>query len=231
MQEVIKSITLSLPLRTGTVNCCLIRNDKGYFLIDTGSSNSRKVLEEELAAAGCAPGYLRLIALTHGDFDHTGNAAYLRGKFNTKIAMHYDDLGMVEYGDMFWNRKKSNFLIKAAAPRLFGFGKSKRFKPDIFLAEGTDLSEFGFDAKVIEIPGHSKGSIGFLTAAGDLIGGDLFENVKNPRLNSIMDDPEAAKASIEKLNGFEIGMVYPGHGRPFTMEEFKKQEFGEEKEN
>ena len=222
MQEVIKSITLPLPLRMGSVNCYLIKNDIGYFLIDTGSSHSRTALEETLDTAGCKPGYLRLIALTHGDFDHTGNAAYLRDKFNTKIAMHFDDLGMVEDGDMFWNRNRSNFLLKIIASSLFGFGKSKRFRPDIFLEEGTDLSEYGFEAKVVGIPGHSMGSIGFLTTAGDLIGGDLFENVKKPSLNSIMDDLETANASVEKLKRFEIKTVYPGHGRPFAMEEFKK---------
>jgi glyoxylase-like metal-dependent hydrolase (beta-lactamase superfamily II) len=101
MQEKIKPITLPLPLRMGSVNCYFVMNDTGYFLIDTGSSSSLKALEKELEIAGCKPGDLRLIALTHGDFDHTGNAAYLRNKFDTKIAMHVDDLGMVEHGDMF----------------------------------------------------------------------------------------------------------------------------------
>jgi glyoxylase-like metal-dependent hydrolase (beta-lactamase superfamily II) len=204
MQEVIRPITLSLPFRIGSVNSYLIKDELGYFLIGTGSSNSRTALEEELDTAGCKPGDLRLIALTHGDFDHTGNAAYLKNKFNTKIAMHFDDLGMVEGGDMFWNRNKPNILVGKIVSILFGFGKSKRFRSDIFLEEGTDLSEFGFEAKVIEIPGHSKGSVGFLTTAGGLICGDLFENLKEPKLNSMMDDPEAAIASVEKLKSFEI---------------------------
>ncbi|GAG68637.1 unnamed protein product, partial [marine sediment metagenome] len=80
--------------------------------IDTGGSNKRHDLENELDRAGCQPGNLNLIVLTHGDFDHTGNAAYLRKKFGTKIAMHSADSGMAEQGDMFWNRNKPNFLIK-----------------------------------------------------------------------------------------------------------------------
>ncbi|RLI67201.1 hypothetical protein DRO91_10540, partial [Candidatus Heimdallarchaeota archaeon] len=31
-------------------------------------------LERELEKAGCKPGDLKLVVLTHGDFDHTGNA-------------------------------------------------------------------------------------------------------------------------------------------------------------
>ena len=58
----------------------------------------------------------------------------------------------------------------------FGFGKSERFKPDFYIEEGYEFSEYGFDAKVLYIPGHSRGSIGILTAGGDLFCGDLLEN-------------------------------------------------------
>ena len=74
----IQTITLSMPYRLGTVNCYLLKTRDGFALVDTGSSNRRTELECELARAGCQLGDLKLIALTHGDFDHTGNAAYLR---------------------------------------------------------------------------------------------------------------------------------------------------------
>jgi len=136
--------------------------------------------------------------------------------------MHPDDSGMVERGNMFWNRKKSNFLIRMIAPVLFGFGKSERFKPDLYLDDGQSLSEYGLDAKVLYLPGHSRGSIGILTADGDLICGDLLENTDGPGLNSIMDDPATAYVSIEKLKQLSIRTVYPGHGEPFLMESFIK---------
>jgi glyoxylase-like metal-dependent hydrolase (beta-lactamase superfamily II) len=134
--------------------------------------------------------------------------------------MHYDDSGMVERGDMFWNRKKGNILIRMMVPILLGFSKSARFKPDLYIEDGCDLSGYGFDAKVLHIPGHSKGSIGILTAAGDLFCGDLLINNNKPVLNSIMDDSSTANASIEKLKGLEINTVYPGHGKPFPMRPF-----------
>lgn len=170
---------------------------------------------------GCSPGNLNLIVITHGDFDHTGNAKYIREKFGAKIAMHLDDLRMAEKGDMFWNRK-GNFFIKKIAPLLFKFGKSERFKPDLYLKDGDDLSEHGLNAKIIHIPGHSKGSIGIFTSDGDLFCGDLLENTKEPSLNSIMDDKAAADISIEKLKGLEIKTVYPGHGGSFPMDLFLK---------
>ena len=222
MPQEIKTISLLLPFKLGSVNCYLIETKTGYILIDTGSSNKRTDLEKELESAGCQPSNLKLIVLTHGDFDHTGNAAYLRKKFGTKIAIHHDDSGMVERGNMFWNRKKSNFLIRVLAPILSGFGKSERFKPDLYIEDGDELSEYGFDAKVLYVPGHSKGSIGILTSGGDLFCGDLLENIDKPALNSIMDDTATANASIEKLKSLRINTVYPGHGKPFPMEVFTK---------
>jgi len=222
MPQEIKTTSLPLPYKLGSVNCYLVETDTGCILIDTGGSNKRAELEKELESAGCKPGNLKLIVLTHGDFDHAGNAAYLRKKFGTKIAMHDDDSGMVERGDMFWNRKKTNILIRIMVPIFFGFGKSERFKPDLTIEDGYNLSEYGFDAQVLHIPGHSKGSIGILTASGDLFCGDLLENTDKPVLNSIMDDLAAANASVEKLKSLEINTVYPGHGKPFPMELFIK---------
>ncbi len=214
----IRVITVPLPYKLGSVNCYLLESGAGYLLIDTGASNSRAELEKELARSGCEPGKLVLIVLTHGDFDHIGNCAYLREGFGAKLAMHRDDAGMAQQGDMFWNRKSGNTLQRSLAPILFRFPKSRRFTPDLFLEDGSDLSEYGFDAQVVLLPGHSKGSIGILTAGGELFCGDLLENGKKPALNAIMDDVVAAQASIEKLRGLGVGTVYPGHGRPFPME-------------
>jgi hydroxyacylglutathione hydrolase len=232
----IKTIALSMPYRLGTVNCYLAQTDSGFFLVDTGSSNQCAVLENELIGAGCTPGSLKLIVLTHGDFDHTGNAAYLRQKFGAKIAMHRDDVGMAERGDMFWNRSSGNPLLKLLAPVLFRFSKSNRFSPDICLQEGDDLSDYGLAARVLSIPGHSLGSLGILmpgikitggapaTGSGQaLFCGDLLENIKKPAINSIMDDKAACEASLERLRGLEIGTVYPGHGHPFPLATFLAQ--------
>jgi hydroxyacylglutathione hydrolase len=224
MQQEIKTITLALPYKMGTVNCYLVRTGTGYVLIDTGSSNQRSELVRELEDAGCRPGDLYLIVLTHGDFDHTGNAAYLGTRFSAQIAMHRDDAGMVERGDMFWNRQKGNALLRMVVPILTGFGKSQRFSPDLTVENGDDLSAYGFDARVLALPGHSRGSIGILAASGDLFCGDLFENRGSPALSSIMDDLAAANASVKKLESFNVRTVYPGHGEPFPMEQFAKND-------
>jgi glyoxylase-like metal-dependent hydrolase (beta-lactamase superfamily II) len=221
MTHKIKIITLPMPLRMGVVNSYLIETTMGHLLIDTGGSTARDFLLTELESSGCTPVSLKLIILTHGDFDHIGNAAHLRSSFGARIAMHRDDIEMAERGDMFANRRKPNIIIKVLLPLFSGFGRSQRFTPDKLVSDGYELSEHGLDAKVISLPGHSKGSIGILTGSGELFCGDLFENMKGPTLNSLMDDPSAAKISIRNLEGMKITTVYPGHGQPFAMEWLK----------
>jgi glyoxylase-like metal-dependent hydrolase (beta-lactamase superfamily II) len=134
--------------------------------------------------------------------------------------MHHDDWGIVERGDMLWNRRRGIFqrLVGALVPMFSGFGKRERLVPDLQLEDGDDLSAHGFDAKVLSVPGHSRGSVAILTAAGDLFCGDLLTNTEEPVVNSIMDDREAARASLERLKGMGAITVYPGHGKPFRME-------------
>ena len=215
--------TLTTPfIFNATVNCYLVKTGDNFILIDTGMTNKRDVIEKELENAGCQPGNLTLIVLTHGDFDHSGNAAYLRKKFGTPVAMHKSDSGMVERGDMLWNRNKQNILIRIMFKLFFRLSEPDRFKPDFYIDEGYNFLDHGFDAKVLAIPGHSKGSIGILAKSGDLFCGDLLVNTDKPAKNTIIDDVDKLNASVEKLNHFQINTVYPGHGQSFSMELFMK---------
>lgn len=205
-------------IRLGGVNCYLVKTGDGsYVMIDTGFRMKRSSLQKELEMAGCKPGNLKLIIITHGDFDHTGNAAYLRKKFAAKIAMHPGESEVVEHGDMLLSRENRPFLSRIMLS-FFRLSRSDRFKPDVYVGDGDDLAAYGFDAKVLHIPGHSRGSIGIQTTGGDLFCGDLLSNTNRPALGSIIDDPATANASLEKLKSLEIVTVYPGHGKPFPME-------------
>lgn len=90
----------------------------------------------------------------------------------------------------------------------------------MYLEDDQDLSEYGLDGRVIYLPGHTSGSIGVLTGGGDIICGDLFLGNIKPKKNSLVDNAADMDASIERLKNLDVKTVYPGHGRPFKMEEF-----------
>jgi glyoxylase-like metal-dependent hydrolase (beta-lactamase superfamily II) len=83
----------------------------------------------------------------------------------------------------------------------FKLRKSDRFKPDLYIDEGYDFSGYGFDAKVLELPGHSKGSIGTLMTSGDLFCGDLLVNTDKPAARALAENTETlnVKAAIPWL--------------------------------
>jgi glyoxylase-like metal-dependent hydrolase (beta-lactamase superfamily II) len=216
-------------IRLGTVNCYLLKAGAGYVLVDTAFASNRAGLERELEDAGCRPGELKLIIMTHGDLDHTGNGAYLREKYHTKIAMHRYEFGVTENGEEILSRGKmtlprrviSKITIKVLS-LLIRPGRFERFRPDLAVDDGYDLAEYGLDAQVLHLPGHSSGSIGILTADGGLFCGDLLWNMRGPDTHQIVDDPAKLKASVERLKSLGVSMVYPGHGKPFRMESFRQ---------
>jgi hydroxyacylglutathione hydrolase len=212
-------------------NCFLLRAAGGFVLIDTGVAYKRAAVDRELGSAGCRPGDLKLILLTHGDSDHADNAAYLRHRYGAPIAMHPADAGMVERGDMSLGRKARPEHLAAMGRVITLMGKLvmlvkpgefERFSPDISLEDGQTLAGYGLEAKILHLPGHSPGSVGVLTADGDLFCGDFIYHFLRP--NQVwVDDLAAATAGVERLKTLNVRTVYPGHGKPFPWEEFVKR--------
>lgn len=207
-----------IPINLGGVNCYLARCPESFVLIDTGFSARRSRLLEALSQAGCRPGNLAFIVITHGDSDHAGSAAFLQKEYHAPVGMHPDDFGMVERGDMSWNRKPRADrmtpvmrIISSLANRFAAQGSFETFTPDVAVDDGFRLSRYGFDATVVHLPGHSKGSIGVLTDRGDLYCGDFLYTT--PGLGFV-DNAEDRARSLEKLRGLDIKTVFPGHGRP-----------------
>lgn len=207
--------------RHAAVNSYLVAARDGFVLIDTGKPESRNDLTKDLEDVGCRRGDLRLIVLTHGDYDHAGNAAYLRDEYGARIAMHRDDSGRVERADWDWNLKpkpdKFGFLFRVISVFIKP-GPFDTFAPDAYVEDNESLIGYGLDATVLHLPGHTKGSIGILTTDGELFCGDLMDSMGRPSLEFFIDDMAAAKASLGRLKDLSVGMVYPGHGKPFQLE-------------
>ena len=206
------------------VNCYLIETEKGFILVDTGFTKSRSIVDTFLSDKGITADNqkLNLILLTHGDFDHSGNAKFLKEKYSSKIALHNSDVGMVEHGDISWNRNMNIFMrILGKLITIFlgmQLKKEDRFVPDIILENGQKLDEFGLSSTIITLPGHSKGSVGIIIENGHFFCGDILENTKQPNQASMVSDNIDMQKSIEKIETLEFKYVYPGHGEPFEKQ-------------
>lgn len=221
----------------GGVNSYLIKMDKGMILVDTGGpmfvdkgNNERaKILEEKLEQEGCVPGTLKLIILTHGDCDHSFNARYISKKYKVPIAMHQADEYLVKnvtadaiMKGCIYQSTVYRVIMRLMRSRFYRMSvkiakEYPEFEPNIRLQDGQSLKEYGLNATIIHIPGHTPGSIAILTNEGDCIVGDTFANQKKPSkaLNAV--DFTSLNKSVERLRDYSIRKMYVGHGKPYEV--------------
>jgi hydroxyacylglutathione hydrolase len=182
-------------------------------------------------SAGCIPGNLKLIILTNGGLDATGNCAYIRKKYGTRVAVHYSDSEIVEKNVKYLRREWKSPLVNILGRMIIEplakkmIAEKELFTPDLCIDEGFDLSAYGFNARIIHVPGYTKGSIGILTPEGDFFSGNTIMNQVGSYISPyVLSTYVELYASIEKLKKLDIKTVYPCMGNPFPMERFMKSQ-------
>ncbi len=195
---------------SGNVNCYIVADHDRAILIDTGRKKHReKILEK------CKEYHVGLIVLTHGHLDHCQNAAYLASALHIPIAVNKMDMDLIPD-----NRKQTllakTFLGKIVlSASLSSFEKDslEEFEPTIYLKNGDDLSGYGVDARVVELPGHTKGSIG-VEVEDNLFVGDALMNMFYPTVSMIYVDEQEMLSSAKYISESGKKTIYFGHGKP-----------------
>jgi glyoxylase-like metal-dependent hydrolase (beta-lactamase superfamily II) len=207
----------------GMVNAYLVRVADGFVLVDSGLPVQWPRLESALKTAGCLPGKLKLVLVTHGDWDHIGNCVVLRQQYGAKLAMHAADLPMATEGvvakrtirSLRFRMLYAMITLRRRRPQV------ARFTPELLLEDGRRLDDFGLAAKVLHIPGHTKGSIALLADGGELFAGDTVGIRGRLDYSPFVENLVQLKSSVRLLQQQRATTVYPGHGRPFPAAELK----------
>ena len=199
-------------IKGGTDNCYLVSDGKNAILFDTASGEYLKQVTDE-----CSKYNLKLIVLSHPHFDHTENADALSKKFNVPVAYNEADDGIFDdYNSQpLYSYGIVGFVVLKASLKVLSQTKVIRPENRFFVKEGDTLADYGFpDIKVVELPGHSKGSIGLLVSDDALLVGDALDNWIRPAKAHLYTDLEAEKKTVEKIRSFGKRTYYYGHGKP-----------------
>lgn len=204
-------------IKCKTDNCYLVTNGRNAVLVDTASGEGY-----DAVLAECSKYDLKLIVLTHVHFDHAENAARLSEHFNVPVAFHEADL---ELFDSFDRQPMESYGLVGKVVlgmSLKVLRKTVVQKPanSFFIKEGDSLSPYGIDAKVLELPGHTKGSVGIDVEGKDLLVGDALDNWISPATGHLYNDLDAVKKSAARIMSLGPRTLYYGHGKP-TENKFK----------
>jgi len=169
-------------IQCGNGNAYLLYDGENAVLIDT----CRDKYKEEILER-CKTKNVRLIVLTHGHIDHIQNAAYLSKELNVPIAMHKADYGLItdKLAESLSAHSLLGKVILKLSQKSFEADNIEPFEPEIFLREGDSLKEYGVAATVIELPGHTKGSIGIKTGNSVIIGDALMKYVLSSKIAAL----------------------------------------------
>jgi len=183
------------PIQT---NCYLLQQNKQIVLIDPGAS-CRKIIRH---LENYPDSRLAGILLTHGHFDHIMAVDELVSHYHCPVYACQDDEKMLR-----------NSRYNSMGPL------SGQLECDISWLEGDQLDIGDFHFTVFYTPGHSNGSVMYLTE-GMLFSGDtLFKgsvgrtDLYGGSMGKLMQSLEVIRTLDKKT------IVYPGHEDATTVED------------
>ena len=202
----------------GSVNCFLIQDGDDAVLVDTGTLRYRDKVDYE-----CRKVNLSLIVLTHGHIAHIQNAQYLSKKYHVPIGIHKLDYSYIK-DDYFEPLHAHTIIGKFLLWLTVKTAKREKVEPfqcDVFLKEGMTLRDYGVDALVVRLPGHTKGSIGLKVAQSDFIVGDALMNIGKPGITKLYADYDKTKQSAQIISQSGNRMIHFGHGKSVRNQYWK----------
>jgi glyoxylase-like metal-dependent hydrolase (beta-lactamase superfamily II) len=136
----------------------------------------------------------RYILITHAHMDHTGALPELKSSLGVPVSAHPLD------------------------------AKRLPLKPEILLEDGDRISFGKIELKVLHTPGHTPGSVCFLTGKYLIAGDTIF-----PAGPGKTQSPEHFRQIVESITSKifplpEDTQIYPGHGDSTVLKK-EKEEF------
>jgi len=124
-----------------------ITTSDGIIMLDSGQEGRTEAILADLRKLGLDPAKVKYILLGHGHGDHFAGAMYFQEHYGTKVGTTSADWDLIYPPDRPGNQGKQN---------------PNRPNRDLVLKEGQDITLGDETVHVIEIPGHTPGSVAFI---------------------------------------------------------------------
>ncbi len=190
------------------VNCYILYDSSYECVIIDAAANSHKEIKmiyDYINDNHLIPKY---IMNTHGHLDHVCGNYYLESHYRIPILMSFED----------------KYLIEGAIPlaEKFGFVIEQPPMPDKNIKD-NDILKFGdTHFKVISLPGHTPGSVGFyFPEEGWLFSGDtiFMESIGRTDLPGGSYDSLISSVTRKIFTLAPETIIFPGHGPDTTVKD------------
>ena len=195
-----------IPLGLISANTYVLADEdtKEGVIVDVGGDFDK--LQSLLEETGVK---IQKILLTHGHLDHMYASNEARHVLKASVYIHENDK------ELYKDSKIRSFYGSIATSHL---------DIDGFLRD-DDILTFGkHSIRVIHTPGHTQGSVSFLVDDSFLLSGDTLFRNSIGRTDHMGGDMQQEIRSIKEKILILPGSVavFPGHGRPTSIEDEKK---------
>jgi N-acyl homoserine lactone hydrolase len=189
----------------GSLGFCGVYLVNRRLLFDCGHAGRRRALAAALAARAVDPTDISTVVLSHTHWDHVQNVDMFG---NAQVLLHADELRYVQGPPPHdpvtppWTAA----ILAAADVRPTG--------------EGDEIAP---GVTVIDLPGHTAGSIGLTVRTEDglaVLTGDAVPSARVLRsgtVSNVFHDQAAADASLARVRRI-ADVVFPGHDFPFRTD-------------
>ncbi|TVL90840.1 MBL fold metallo-hydrolase [Streptomyces sp. SAJ15] len=203
-------------LNFGVGQAYAIRLPEGFALVDAGWAGHERRILDALAGLGAGPRDLRDIVITHCHKDHYGSAAALAAATGARVLAGAADAPVIDGSAPLPEPKLADWevpLYEAHSPQV---PPAPPVRVDRELTDGDTL-DWGEQARVIHVPGHTYGSIALhLPASGVLFTGDTIANVQYLMPGVFNVEPERMAAAFRTQAALDVETACFGHGDPIT---------------
>jgi len=193
----------TLPLGQMSTNCYVVSDENNTCAIFDCDGNGLDLIQY-LEKNQLKPTH---ILLTHGHFDHIGAVETIKEKYGCPVYAGAKELPVLTDPNI-------NFSIQVGAPI--------SITPDHLLQEGDVVTVGTMEFTVMETPGHTCGSISFISENVIFSGDTLFQGSCG-RTDFPTGDWETILHSLKRLRDLPGDYeVYSGHGPMTTMDAERK---------
>ncbi|MFC5651516.1 MBL fold metallo-hydrolase [Paenibacillus solisilvae] len=232
----ILQVKVPLPFSLKWVNSYLIKDERGFTLLDPGlhTSEARAVWAAVMADYDIAFKHIHTIVLTHQHPDHYGLAGWFQSQTGAPVLMSEKSYA---YTQRLWGDRRifgadlaalyslhgtPQLLLEQISPHLESFVEKVSPQPEVtFIEAGQSLKLGGLHYELIDAPGHAGGQLCFYSREKKWMfcGDQVLPNI-TPNISVVPgEEGDPLQQFLDNLAGlrnFEVELAFPGHRDPFS---------------